>query len=189
MEIWYYEKCTRNLPKKPRRIISDGTLWLLGLFLQHWSFFKTSSGGKFHSFTFYFIFILCWFSFFVFLSVSQTQYRKDREELVNSLFSAMPETLQTNFAKEMAETHSEVAHRSYFSHSHCWSRFALTWHRAQHQLLSWLEQEKNAAICCDFTEQRRSSLPPVARCSIAANSFLSLPLDFQNEATLWTLGV
>lgn len=99
----------------------------------------------------------------------------------------MPETLQTNFAKEMAETHSEVARPSYFSHSHCWSRFALTWHRAQHQLLSWLELEKNAAVCCDITEQRRSSLPPVARCGIAANSFLLLPLDFQNEATLWML--
>lgn len=41
-------------------------------------------------------------------TVFQTQYRQEREELAQSLFSAMPDTLQSSFAREMAETHSQV---------------------------------------------------------------------------------
>lgn len=40
--------------------------------------------------------------------VSQTKYKKDKEDLANTLFSLLPETLETQFVKEMAETHSEV---------------------------------------------------------------------------------
>lgn len=104
-----------------RRIISDGALGLLLKFLV-----KNLKWWQIKPFYFKSNQIFDRDSFFVFLSVSQTQYRKDREELVDSLFSAMPETLQTNFAREMAETHSEVAHRSCCSHSRCSSRFALT---------------------------------------------------------------
>lgn len=39
----------------------------------------------------------------------QTQYRKEREELADSLFSVMPDTLQTSFTRELAETHSQVS--------------------------------------------------------------------------------
>lgn len=36
------------------------------------------------------------------------RYRKDREDLSDTLYSLLPETLQTQFVKDMAETHSEV---------------------------------------------------------------------------------
>lgn len=38
----------------------------------------------------------------------QTKYKKDKEDLSNALFSLLPETLHTQFVKDMAETHSEV---------------------------------------------------------------------------------
>lgn len=48
----------------------------------------------------------CWF-------VSQTKYKKDKEDLSITLHSLLPETLHTQFVKEMADTHSEVTtHRS-----------------------------------------------------------------------------
>ena len=38
----------------------------------------------------------------------KTKYKKDKEDLPNTLFSLLPETLETQFVKEMAEMHSEV---------------------------------------------------------------------------------
>lgn len=40
--------------------------------------------------------------------IFQTKYKKDKEDLANTLYSLLPETLETQFVKEMAETHSEV---------------------------------------------------------------------------------
>ena len=38
----------------------------------------------------------------------QCKYKKDKEDLSCTLFSLLPETLETQFVKEMALTHSEV---------------------------------------------------------------------------------
>ena len=38
----------------------------------------------------------------------QLQYKRDKEELSSNLYSLLPETMETQFAKEMAQTHSEV---------------------------------------------------------------------------------
>lgn len=40
--------------------------------------------------------------------VFQSKYKKDMEDLPNSLYSQLPETLQSQFMKEMAEKHSQV---------------------------------------------------------------------------------
>ena len=42
------------------------------------------------------------------LFIFKTKYKKDKEDLPNTLFSLLPETLETQFVKEMAEMHSEV---------------------------------------------------------------------------------
>ena len=38
----------------------------------------------------------------------QLQYKRDKEELSSNLYSLLPESMETQFAKEMAQTHSEV---------------------------------------------------------------------------------
>ncbi|MED6269412.1 hypothetical protein CHARACLAT_032868 [Characodon lateralis] len=43
--------------------------------------------------------------------VFKSKYRKDMEDLPSTLYSLLPETLETQFVKEMAETHSEVKYR------------------------------------------------------------------------------
>ena len=43
-----------------------------------------------------------------FLHVLQSKYKKDKEDLSCTLHSLLPETLETQFVKEMALTHSEV---------------------------------------------------------------------------------
>ena len=40
--------------------------------------------------------------------VFQSKYKRDKEELSSNLYSLLPETMETQFAKEMAQTHSEV---------------------------------------------------------------------------------
>lgn len=53
----------------------------------------------------------CLFFLFLFtvqFYLLQVRYRKDREDLSDTLYSLLPETLQTQFVKDMAETHSEV---------------------------------------------------------------------------------
>lgn len=47
---------------------------------------------------------MCLFVFILF----KAKYKKDKEDLPNTLYSLLPETLETQFVKEMAETHSEV---------------------------------------------------------------------------------
>ena len=42
------------------------------------------------------------------LHVLQSKYKKDKEDLSCTLHSLLPETLETQFVKEMALTHSEV---------------------------------------------------------------------------------
>ena len=36
-------------------------------------------------------------------------YKRDKEDLSSNLYSLLPETMETQFAKEMAETHSQVS--------------------------------------------------------------------------------
>ena len=48
------------------------------------------------------------FKLYVVFACFQTNYKKDKEDLANTLYSLLPETLETQFVKEMAETHSEV---------------------------------------------------------------------------------
>jgi len=47
-------------------------------------------------------------TFIVFIFFLKAKYKKDKDDLPYTLYSLLPATLETQFVKEMAETHSEV---------------------------------------------------------------------------------